>query len=316
MAQGGSSPRILLLGATGQLGYVLRRTLAPLGEIVPAALDGIGEIRPLDMTDAAAIRTLVREVGPSLIVNAAAYTAVDQAEREPNLAMVVNATAPGILQEEANRLGAAVVHYSTEYVFNGSGDRPWTETDTPAPLNVYGRSKLTGEMLLAEAGGAFLILRTSWLYGRHGGNFVKKILQLAAERETLRVVDDQIGAPTSAGYLADLTASVLVEARGDFAGLLRERGGLFHACNADFVSWCGFARTVVAGARRAGLSLKVREIEAISSAEFPAAARRPLNSRLNCSKLRQEYRHAAPTWRDALAETLPEILNSKEIRGC
>lgn len=323
MSHGGPSPRILLLGATGQVGHELRRTLAPLGEVTAAALFGTGAVRHLDMTDADSIRALVQEVRPSLIVNAAAYTLVDQAEREPEVAMAVNATAPGVLQDEANRLGAAVVHYSTDYVFSGSGDRPWVESDTPAPLNVYGRSKLVGEMTMAEAGGSHLILRTSWVYGAQGGNFVKTILKLAAERETVRVVDDQIGGPTSARYLAELTATILGEARGDFAGLLRERGGLFHACNAGFVSWCGFAQTIVEQARRAGLLLKATAIEPIPSSEYPTPARRPLNSRLNCAKLRQEYRHAAPTWQEALAEKLPTILSSefgidngeKEMRG-
>jgi dTDP-4-dehydrorhamnose reductase len=314
MTHGGSLPRILLLGATGQLGRELLVTLAPLGEITAAALDGSGAIRPLDLTDAAATRALIREIRPSLIVNAAAFTQVDQAERDPELAMAVNAALPGVLQEEANQLGAATVHYSTEYVFDGSGDRPWTETDAPAPLNAYGRSKLLGERNMAAAGGAFLILRTSWLFGRHGGNFVKTILQLAAERETLRVVDDQIGGPTSADYLAELTATILRESQGDFAGLLHERGGLFHACNAGFVSWCDFARTIVAEAIRAGLPLKATAVEPISSAEFPAVARRPQNSRLNCSRLRQEYRHSAPSWQEALARTLPNILHPQLAR--
>lgn len=310
MSHGGPSPRILLIGATGQVGHELRRTLAPLGEVIPAAILGEGEIRHLNLCDVAATRALVRDVRPSLIVNAAAYTLVDQAEREPDLALAINGTAPGVLQEEANRLGAGVVYYSTDYVFDGSGTRPWTEKDLPAPLSVYGRSKLLGEQKMAEAGGAALILRTSWVYGEHGGNFVKKILQLAAERDKLRVVDDQVGGPTSARYLAELTAAILAEARGDFAGLLRERGGLFHACNAEFVSWCGFARAILDAARCAGVSLKATEIEPIPSSEFPTPARRPLNSRLNCSRLRQEYRHAAPSWAEALADALPGIVKT------
>ena len=300
-----------MIGAAGQLGSELCRTLAPFGEIVGTALFGEGGARKLDLTDADAIRALVREVEPSLIVNAAAYTLVDQAEKEPVLVQAVNGVAPGVLQAEANRLGAAVVHYSTDYVFDGSGTRLWIETDAAAPINVYGRSKLAGEQQLAEAGGTYLILRTSWVYGEHGANFVKKILQLAIAREQLRIVDDQIGGPTSARYLADLTATILTEARGDFAALFRERGGLFHACNSGFVSWCGFARQIVESARQAGLNLKITELEPIPTSEYPTPARRPLNSRLNCSRLAQEYRHAAPSWQDALAETLPRILKAE-----
>lgn len=310
MSHGGSTPRILLLGATGQLGHELRRTLAPLGEVISAALDGVGEIRRLDLADVFATRAFIRDVQPQLIVNAAAYTLVDQAERDPESALAVNGTACEVLQEEAGRLGTAVVHYSTDYVFDGSGDRPWIETDAPAPLNVYGRTKLIGEQKLAEAGVPHLIFRTSWIYGEQGGNFVKKILQLAADREKLQVVDDQVGSPTSARYLAELTATVLAEARDDFKGLLRERGGLFHACNAGFVSRCGLAQAIVDHARRGGLKLKATSIEPIPSSEFPTPARRPLNSRLNCSKLRQEYRHTAPPWQEALTDTLPLILKS------
>lgn len=305
------TPRILLLGVQGQVGWELRRSLAPLGELICTARRADDEVRALDLADGDAIRTLVREVQPNLIVNATAYALVDQAEKEPELALAVNGTAPGILQEEANRLGAAVVHYSTDYVFDGSGSTPWIETDPTGPLGVYGRTKLAGEQAMAAAGGAYVVLRTSWVYGVHGVNFVKKILKFAAEREKLRIVDDQVGAPTSAKYLANLTATMLAEAGGDFAGLFRERGGVFHACCDGHVSWCGFTQQIVASARQLGMTLKVTEIEPIPSTEFPTPAKRPLNSRLNCSRLGREYRHTAPTWQEALAETLPPLLKTE-----
>jgi dTDP-4-dehydrorhamnose reductase len=308
MSQRRETPRILLIGVNGQVGWELRRSLRPFGELTLAARGGTGDVVPLDLADADRIRAVVRDVQPDLIVNAAAYALVDQAEKEPALADAVNGTAPGVLQEEANRIGAAVVHYSTDYVFDGRGTRPWDETDETGPLGAYGRSKLAGEQAVAAAGGAFVILRTSWVYGVHGVNFVKKILKLAQDRETLKVVDDQIGAPTSARYLADVTASLLAQARGNFDRLLRERGGLFHCCCDGETSWFGFTQTIVDAARTAGMNLKVAQILPIPSSEFPTPARRPLNSRLNCDRLRQSFGLFAPWWPAALADSLPTLL--------
>jgi len=302
------TPRILLIGVAGQVGWELRRSLRPLGELTLAARSGGPDVVPLDLADADQIRTVVREVQPDLIVNAAAYALVDQAEKEPELATAVNGTAPGIVQEEANRLGAGVVHYSTDYVFDGSGTKTWIETDPTGPLGAYGRSKLAGEQAVAAVGGAYVILRTSWVYGIHGVNFVKKILKLAQDRETLKIVDDQIGAPTSARYLADATASLLARADGNFDRFLRERGGLFHCCCDGETSWFGFTQTIVESARTAGMSLKVAQILPIPSSEFPTPARRPLNSRLNCDHLRQEFGIVAPSWPAALADSLPTLI--------
>lgn len=299
---------ILLLGADGQLGWELRRSLPVLGSVVPTARRAVDGVLSLDLTDADRIRAVVRDTQPSLIVNAAAYTNVDGAERDVETARAVNAVAPGILQEEANRLGAAVVHYSTDYVFDGSGSRPWTETDTVAPLNVYGRTKADGERAVAEVGGSHLIVRTSWVYGVHGVNFVKKILRLAAERDTLRIVADQVGAPTSTQFLADVTTAILGSAQGDWAGLLRERGGLLHCANAGETSWHGFTLAIVDAARRAQMKLAATTIEPIPSTAFPTPARRPLNSRLDCRHLEQDFQITIPAWQETLNATLPRLV--------
>jgi len=308
MSHAGNTPQILLIGSAGQVGWELRRSLRVLGNVHATTRAGHDGSIALDVADADRLRAVVREVRPSLIVNASAYALVDQAEKEPDAAAAVNSRAPGILQEEAVRLGAAVVHYSTDYVFDGSGSRPWIETDATGPLGVYGRTKLAGEQAMQAAGGAFAVLRTSWVFGIHGMNFVKKILRLAADREQLKIVDDQIGAPTSARYLADATVALLAPARGDFAGLLRERGGVFHACCGGETSWFGFTQAIVESARSAGMSLKATRIDPIPTSEFPTPARRPLNSRLNCERLRQEYGIVAPSWQEALADALPTLL--------
>jgi dTDP-4-dehydrorhamnose reductase len=301
-------PTILLIGSQGQLGWELRRSLRSLGDLVCAARRSDAETLTVDLANPDSLRDVIREVKPSLIVNAAVYSQVDQAEKEPGTARAVNELAPGIIQEEARRLDAAALHYSTDYVFDGSGDRPWQETDPTNPLSVYGRTKRDGELAVAAAGGAFAILRTSWVYGIHGVNFVKKILKFAAERPTLRIVDDQIGAPTSARVLADVSAQMLAGGRGDFAGLLAERGGVFHVCCAGETSWCGFTRVIVERARALGRSLKVESIEPIPATAFPTPAVRPLNSRLSCARLQREYGLAPPTWQAALDDTLPLLL--------
>lgn len=301
-------PKILLIGSQGQLGWELRRSLRALGELVCAARRSDAETLAVDLAKADSLRDAIRTVRPTLVVNAAVYSQVDQAEKEPDAARAVNEIAPGVIQEEAKRLGAAALHYSTDYVFDGSGNRPWQETDPTNPLSVYGRTKRDGELAVAAAGGEYAILRTSWVYGIHGVNFVKKILKLAAERPTLRIVDDQIGAPTSARVLADVSSQMLAGARGDFAGLLAERGGIFHLCCAGETSWCGFTRVIVERARALGMSLKVESIEPIPATAFPTPAVRPLNSRLSCAKLQREYQLAPPAWQAALDDTLPLLL--------
>lgn len=302
-----SSP-ILLIGVNGQLGWELQRSLRPLGPLLCTARGVAPGAQTLDLAKLDGLRQLIRTVQPRLIVNAAAYTLVDQAEREPDQAQTVNGVAPGVIQEEARRLGIAAVHYSTDYVFDGGGDRPWTEADPPHPLNVYGSTKLAGERAVAEAGGDFWILRTSWIYGVHGANFVKKMLQLAGERRELRIVADQIGAPTSARYLADVTAQLLAQSRGDFAGWAATHGGAYHVCCRGETSWHGFAERIIARARAVGATLAVERIEPIPSSEFPTPARRPLNSRLSCERLRREFKLTAPSWEDALEDALPDMI--------
>lgn len=301
-------PTILLIGSQGQLGWELRRGLRSLGRLVCAARRSDAETLAVDLADPESLRTVIRTAKPALVVNAAVYSQVDQAEKEPEAARAVNEIAPGVIQEEARRLGAAALHYSTDYVFDGSGHRPWQETDPTNPLSVYGRTKRDGELAVAAAGGAFAILRTSWVYGIHGVNFVKKILKLAAERPMLRIVDDQIGAPTSARVLADVSSQMIAGARGDFAGLLSERGGIFHLCCAGETSWCGFTRVIVERARALGMALKVETIEPIPATAFPTPAMRPLNSRMSCERLLREYRLVPPSWQAALDDTLPLLL--------
>jgi len=272
--------RILLTGRNGQVGWELQGALAPLGEVT-----ALGRAE-LDLRDAGRIRDAVRTAKPDVVVNAAAYTAVDKAEAERDLAFAVNAVAPGILAEEAKRAGALLVHYSTDYVFDGTKGSPYTEADPTCPINVYGESKLAGEKAIQGSDCRFLILRTSWVYGPRGSNFMLTMLRLARERPELRVVDDQIGAPTSSLAIARATAQLLRPGAG----------GLYHLSAAGEVTWCGFARAILA---RAGIATPVR---AIRTEDYPTPARRPRNSRLDCSRLRKDFDVALAPWEDQLSE--------------
>ncbi|MDH4094672.1 MAG: dTDP-4-dehydrorhamnose reductase [Betaproteobacteria bacterium] len=272
--------KILLTGATGQVGWELRKTLAPLGEV--KAFDRFG----LDLADAPTVVASVRALQPDVIVNAAAYTAVDKAETERDAAFAVNATAPRVLAEEARRSGALLVHYSTDYVFDGEKPAPYVEADATNPINVYGASKLAGERAVAAAGGRYLILRTCWVYGPRGKNFYLTMLRLAKERPELHVVNDQVGAPTSSLSIARATVQLLQQ----------DAQGLYHMAAAGETSWCGFARAILKGA---GLATPVH---AIGTKDYPTPARRPRNSRLDCSKLRREHGVALPPWEEQLAE--------------
>ncbi len=296
--------RILLTGCDGQVGFELQKTLAPLGEVV--AVDQA----QCDLADAQAIRSLVRKVQPHIIVNAAAYTAVDKAESEPELAMAVNAWASGVLGEEAARLDAWVVQYSTDYVFDGTKCGWYDENDIPNPQNVYGRSKLAGERALQASGAQSLILRTSWVAGAHGSNFAKTILRLADERETLNVVADQIGAPTSAPLLAEITAKLIREAEKQ--GRAGFPFGLYHLAAGGETSWHQYAVYVVEQALAAGkqLTLKPENIYPIATADYPLPARRPANSRLNTAKFRQTFQIDLPDWSTALDPVLTQILST------
>ncbi len=304
--------KILLLGKGGQVGWELQRSLALLGEVV--ALDSDSTELCGDFTRPEQLAATVQQVAPQLIVNAAAHTAVDQAEKEPALARLINATAPGVLAEQARALGAWLVHYSTDYVFNGQGDRPWVESDTPAPLSVYGQTKLEGEQLIQASGAKHLIFRTSWVYAARGGNFAKTMLRLAQERERLTVIDDQIGAPTSAELLADLTAHAVRQIAGaGWAGPAAERlSGLYHAVAAGQTSWHGYAQHVIGQARQLqpALPWKVTDIAAVPSSAFVTAATRPLNSRLATEHLQATFGLRMPPWQQGVNRLLAEILQT------
>jgi len=297
--------RILLFGKNGQVGWELQRSLAPLGELV--ALDADSPELCGDFTDPDRITRTVRAVAPDVIVNAAAHTAVDKAESEPELARAINALAPGVLAQEARNANAWLIHYSTDYVFDGSGDRPWLEGDATAPLNVYGATKLEGEQLIRQSGCRHLIFRTSWVYGARGGNFARTMLRLAQERDSLSVIDDQIGAPTGADLLADVTAHAVRTAQQH-----PELAGLYHLVAAGEVSWHGYARFVLEFARRAGIGLKVEPegIKAVPTSAFPTPARRPHNSRMNTGKLEQAWGLHMPHWQAGVTRMLNEVLES------
>jgi dTDP-4-dehydrorhamnose reductase len=296
--------KILLLGMNGQVGWELQRALAPLGELVALDFDSPGPLAA-DFTRPEALAATVRAVAPQVIVNAAAHTAVDKAESEPELARTINATAPAVLAREAQALGAWLVHYSTDYVFDGSGSAPWAEDDATGPLSVYGRTKLEGEQALRASGCHHLILRTSWVYAARGGNFARTMLRLAAERERLSVIDDQIGAPTGADLLADITAHALRAVLAQPA-----LGGTYHAVAAGHTSWHGYARHVIEFARAAGQPVRVQpqDIAAVPSTAFPTPAQRPRNSRLDTRKLRQGFGLHLPDWRSGVDRMLREVL--------
>ncbi|MDV7209624.1 dTDP-4-dehydrorhamnose reductase [Azotobacter beijerinckii] len=297
--------RILLLGKSGQVGWELQRALAPLGDVV--ALDRHGEQGLCgDLADLDGLTATLRALDPDVIVNAAAYTAVDKAESEPELALRINGEAPGVLAREAARLGAWLVHYSTDYVFDGSGEQPWREDAPTGPLSVYGRSKLAGEAAIVASGARALVFRTSWVYAARGGNFAKTMLRLARERDQLRVIADQIGAPTGAELIADVTAHALRQVMGsaDASPL----GGVYHLAAAGETSWFDYARFVLLQAEQAGEALKVGhgQIEAIPTSAYPTPAQRPLNSRLDTTKLQETFGLHLPNWQDGVARMLTE----------
>ena len=294
---------ILLFGKGGQVGWELQRSLAVLGHVT--ALDHDSTDHCGDFANPEGIAATVRALKPDVIVNAAAHTAVDKAESEPDVARLLNATTPGVLAREAAALGAWLVHYSTDYVFDGSGTRPWVETDTPAPLSVYGRTKLEGEQLVQQSGAKHLILRTSWVYAARGGNFAKTMLRLAQERERLTVIDDQWGAPTGADLLADVTAHAIrhLQARPQDAGL-------YHLVASGETNWHLYAKYVLAQAQQAqpAIELKATEVVPVPTSAFPTPARRPHNSRLNTQKLQATFGLTLPHWQQGVARMLQEAL--------
>ena len=295
--------KILLFGKNGQVGWELQRSLALLGELVPLGRNSKDMCG--DFTDLEGLAKTVRAVAPDVIVNAAAHTAVDKAESEPELARSINALAPGVLAEEADKLGAWLVHYSTDYVFDGSGDKPWLETDATGPLGVYGSTKLEGEQLIQQSGCKHMIFRTSWVYGARGGNFAKTMLRLASERDSLNVISDQFGVPTGADLLADVTAHAIRSARQR-----PELSGLYHLAAAGVTSWHGYASFVIDFARQTGIPLKVAAdaIKPIPTSSYPTPARRPLNSRMDTAKLQQSFDLRLPKWKIGVARMLIEVL--------
>ena len=300
---------ILLLGKDGQVGWQLQRSLAPLGQVT-----AVGRAE-CDLSDFGALRTLIRAEKPKIIVNAAAYTAVDRAESEPELAQRINADAPAVLAEEARALGALLVHYSTDYVFDGSKQGAYVETDVPNPQSVYGHSKLAGEQAIAAAGCRALIFRTSLVFGARGHNFVKTVLRLAGEGRALRIVDDQVGSPTPAAMISSVTGLVLAAVRR--GETLPEGASLYHLTAANPVSWCDFARAIIEHASKtpgfAGLPA-TDSIVAISTADYPLPAPRPANSRLDCSRLEADFGLEMPDWQPYLARML-QLLALKQANG-
>jgi dTDP-4-dehydrorhamnose reductase len=295
--------KILLLGKRGQVGWELQRSLAPLGEIV--ALSSGSQNYCGDFTNLQGLADTVRRVKPDIIVNAAAHTAVDKAESEPELARIINADAVAVLAREAKSLGAWLIHYSTDYVFNGSGVKPWSEGDVTGPLGIYGATKLAGEQAILDSGCKCLIFRTSWVYGARGNNFAKKMLRLAAERESLTVIDDQVGAPTGADLLADVTAHAIRSVQNTPA-----LGGLYHLVAAGETTWHGYASFVIDFARKNGQQLKTipESIALVPSSAFPTPAQRPKNSRLDTRKLQTNFNLTLPQWQAGVARMLTEFL--------
>lgn len=295
--------KILLFGKNGQVGWELQRSLAPLGDVVALSHDST-DLHG-DFARPEALAATVDAMRPDVIVNAAAHTAVDKAESEPERARALNATSPGVLAAAAQRIGALLVHYSTDYVFDGSGERPWQEDDATGPLSVYGQTKLEGEQRITAQCPRHLIFRTSWVYAARGGNFAKTMLRLAKERERLTVIDDQYGAPTGAELLADVTAHAIRSTLHDSA-----KAGLYHLAAGGTTTWNGYARFVLAQAAAAGVELKARPetVDAVPTSAFPTPARRPQNSRLETQRLRHTFGLQLPPWQDGVARMLAETL--------
>jgi dTDP-4-dehydrorhamnose reductase len=295
--------RILLLGGNGQVGTELRRSLAPLGELVVATREGRladgGACEAADFDQPSTLPALVERIAPDVVVNAAAHTRVDRAETERDAAFRANAEAPAALAEACARRGATFVHYSTDYVFDGHGSRPYREGDATAPLGVYGASKLAGEEAVRASGARHLVFRTAWVYAAHGSNFLRTMLRLAGERDELRVVADQRGTPTPAALIADVTATVLAQASA--------RSGLWHLTATGDTTWCGFAEAIMAGARARGLIARAPRIVPITTSDYPTPAARPGYSVLDCSALQRDFGIALPDWREGLDNTLDRL---------
>jgi len=285
--------RILLTGSTGQVGWELQRTLMTLGEVITAGRES-SSLR-MDLSNPDTIRYVIREVQPDLIVNPAAYTAVDKAETEPELAMAVNGTAPGVIAEEAKLIGAGVIHYSTDYVFNGNQPTPYTEQDEPDPQNIYGKTKLAGEKAIQAVDVPHLILRTSWVYGLRGKNFLLTMLKLAREREELKVVNDQVGAPTWSRLIAASTAQILSQSTQDMIGFLSSNSGIYHLTATGQTSWYDFAKAIFEYDPNPS-EQKLKNLLAIPSEQYPTPAKRPTYSSLDTEKIYNTFGITLPSW--------------------
>ncbi|EXU75221.1 MULTISPECIES: dTDP-4-dehydrorhamnose reductase [Erwinia] len=294
--------KILLLGKNGQVGWELQRALAPLGNLI--ALDRHSSEYCGDLSNPAGIAETINAIAPDVIVNAAAHTAVDKAESEPEIAAVLNTTSVAAIAEAAEKVGALLVHYSTDYVFNGDGEAPWSEEDHTAPLSVYGKTKRDGEQAITAVCSQYLIFRTSWVYAAKGNNFAKTMLRLAAERDELSVINDQFGAPTGAELIADCTAHAIRQARGH-----SQLSGIYHLIASGTTTWHEYASYVIAIGREKGLDLKASKINAVATSAFPTPAKRPANSRLNTTKFQQQFALTLPDWRIGVERMLTEILS-------
>jgi dTDP-4-dehydrorhamnose reductase len=301
-------PRLLIIGGSGQLGLELQRSFAGTNPMVAVDREVV------DLTVPDSIRAIVASVKPDVILNAAAYTAVDRAESQPEIAAAVNARAPRILAEEAQKAGALLVHYSTDYVFDGTKEGPWTEEDAPAPLNEYGKTKLAGEAAIRQAGGRYLIFRTSWVYGPHGKNFLLTMLRLARERDQLSVVDDQFGAPTTSLELARATRQIVDGVLARQFGSAEGWAGLYHMTCSGETTWCGFTRAIFA---RAGALLEGRkpEVEAIPTSAYPTPARRPRNSVLSNARLKAIFGVELASWEQALDTVVARLQKRERADG-
>jgi dTDP-4-dehydrorhamnose reductase len=296
------SPKILIFGRVGQVGWELRHKLACLGQVTSV------DFPEIDFSKPDSIRAAVRSAEPLVIVNAAAYTAVDKAEATPEPAWAINAMGPGVIAEEAKRLGSLLVHYSTDYVYDGSKPGPWVETDAPNPLNVYGKTKLAGDEAIEAVGGDYLILRTSWVYGARGGNFLLTMLRLAKERAELRIVDDQTGSPTTSECIAQATAQIVAQVLAPAGGGLAGRSGVYHLTNSGATTWFGFAKAFLSK------QAQCPKLIPIAASEYPLPARRPVNSVLSCEKLAETFGVRMPAWEQALDLVL-ETLAETTARG-
>lgn len=293
--------KVLITGSTGQLGRSLVGVLSPLADVVETTRD------ELDLSLPDQIGETVDQIRPDLIVNAAAYTRVDDAETDRDVALRINCDAPGLLGTAAGRIGAAVLHFSTDYVFDGESLRPYREDDEARPLNVYGRTKLDGEQALSQSGAPYLILRLSWLYSGKGNNFFNTILKLSQEREQLDVVEDQIGAPTSTDVVANAVAAILGQGGDSPYEMFSEKGGFYHLACLGSTSWKGFAEEIVRKAKSAGMPVKTREIRGITSKEYPSPVRRPKNSRLDTSLIQGEFGLRFADWKSAVSDVFESL---------